>query len=59
MMPEEKLDLNARVAVATEVARSVGRAAAAFRENSGSAGLQIEDKGPQDFVTVADKRAEA
>jgi myo-inositol-1(or 4)-monophosphatase len=59
MMPEEKLDLSARLAVATEVTRSVGREASAFRESSGSAALQIEDKGPQDFVTVADKRAEA
>ncbi len=57
-MPIDKLDLAARVALASDVARRVGRDASAFRDNAGSADLQVEIKGPQDFVTIADKRAE-
>ena len=52
------LDLGARAAVAIEVARRVGREASAFRDSMGSAALQVENKGLQDFVTIADKRAE-
>lgn len=52
------LDLRARAAVAIGVARRVGREASAFRDSMGSAGLQVENKGRQDFVTIADKRAE-
>ena len=52
------LDLRARAAVAVEVARGVGREASAFRDAMGAAALRVENKGLQDFVTVADKRAE-
>ena len=58
MMPGDKLDLAARVALATDVARRVGRDASAFRESAGSAALQVETKGTQDFVTIANKLAE-
>src|SRR5690606_4970657 len=48
-----------RAALATELARSVGREAAAFRRQADRAALAIDDKGPQDFVTIADRNAEA
>lgn len=51
-------DLDARVAVAIELARKVGRDASDFRRDSGAAALRVENKGLQDFVTVADKQAE-
>ena len=51
-------DLDARVAVAIELARKVGRDASNFRRDSGAAALRVENKGLQDFVTVADKQAE-
>lgn len=52
------LDLAARLSLACDVARRVGREARDFRESGGSAALHVENKGLQDFVTVADKRAE-
>ena len=52
------LDLGARLSVAIDVARRVGRDVSAFRENMGATALQVENKGLQDFVTIADKRAE-
>lgn len=51
-------NLKARVALAEQVARRVGREASAFREEAGPAALSVESKGLQDFVTVADRRAE-
>lgn len=51
------LDLEARAALAAELARRVGREASAFRESVGNA-LVVENKGLQDFVTIADRRAE-
>jgi myo-inositol-1(or 4)-monophosphatase len=50
--------LRARAEVAISVARKVGRAAAAFRAEALPETLAMESKGTQDFVTVADKRAE-
>jgi myo-inositol-1(or 4)-monophosphatase len=52
------LDLTARLTLACDVARRVGREARDFRETGGSAALLVENKGLQDFVTVADKHAE-
>ncbi|MFA1673935.1 inositol monophosphatase [Rhizobium mongolense] len=49
--------LEARAAAAIEIARHVGREAARFRAEMGS-GLKVENKGLQDFVTVADRNAE-
>ncbi|AJD45289.1 inositol monophosphatase [Rhizobium sp. SEMIA 4085] len=49
--------LEARAAAAIEIARHVGREAARFRAEKGS-GLKVENKGLQDFVTVADRNAE-
>ncbi|MBA4784426.1 MAG: inositol monophosphatase [Rhizobiales bacterium] len=50
--------LKARAEAAISVAREVGRAAAAFRADALPETLAVESKGTQDFVTVADKRAE-
>ena len=50
--------LKARTKAAIAIARQVGREAAAFRAKAGPETLGIENKGHQDFVTVADKRAE-
>ena len=52
------LDLGPRLALACTIAQHVGREARDFRQSHGSAALQVENKGLQDFVTVADKRAE-
>lgn len=49
--------LDDRAAAATDIARRVGREAARFRTEMG-AGLKVENKGLQDFVTVADRNAE-
>lgn len=54
----EKADLHARVSVAIRVARDVGRHAATFRANAAQETLNVENKGLQDFVTVADRHAE-
>lgn len=50
--------LRARAEAAISVARKVGRAAAAFRAEALPETLAVESKGTQDFVTVADRRAE-
>jgi myo-inositol-1(or 4)-monophosphatase len=50
--------LTARAEVAIEVARGVGREAARFRREGNPAALHVENKGLQDFVTIADKQAE-
>jgi len=50
--------LTARAEAAIAVARQVGREAAAFRAEALPETLGVENKGLQDFVTVADKRAE-
>lgn len=47
--------LAARALAAIQIAGQVGRAAAAFRQTSD---LVVENKGLQDFVTVADRQAE-
>lgn len=52
-----KASLAERVTEATRIARRVGRAAAALRRQ-GLSGLDIANKGLQDFVTIADQRAE-
>jgi myo-inositol-1(or 4)-monophosphatase len=52
-----KASLAERVAVATRIARRVGRTAAALRKN-GIPGLIVANKGLQDFVTIADQQAE-
>jgi myo-inositol-1(or 4)-monophosphatase len=51
------LDFEARATLAGALARAVGREASAFREEIGTA-LDVENKGLQDFVTIADRRAE-
>lgn len=50
--------LEARAEAAIALARRVGRDAAAFRAEAHPQTLAVENKGVQDFVTVADKRAE-
>ncbi|MHB1104060.1 MAG: inositol monophosphatase family protein [Devosia sp.] len=55
---EQALNLKARATLAEVLARTVGREASAFREEAGTATLNVENKGLQDFVTIADKRAE-
>jgi myo-inositol-1(or 4)-monophosphatase len=50
--------LKARAEAAISLARKVGRAAADFRAEALPETLAVESKGTQDFVTVADKRAE-
>jgi myo-inositol-1(or 4)-monophosphatase len=50
-------DLGARAELAVDLARRAGREASAFREAAGLT-LAVEDKGPQDFVTIADRQAE-
>ncbi len=50
--------LLSREKVAIEVARRVGMEAAVFRVEALPETLGVENKGLQDFVTVADKRAE-
>ncbi|CAN7670352.1 inositol monophosphatase family protein [Neorhizobium tomejilense] len=50
--------LQSRERTAIEVARRVGMEAAAFRAEALPETLGVENKGLQDFVTVADKRAE-
>jgi myo-inositol-1(or 4)-monophosphatase len=50
--------LQARAQAAIEVAGKVGREAARFRQEASGAALHVENKGLQDFVTIADKQAE-
>jgi myo-inositol-1(or 4)-monophosphatase len=50
--------LQSRARIAIEVARRVGMEAAAFRAEALPETLGVENKGLQDFVTVADKWAE-
>jgi len=52
------LDLQARARLAEQLARRVGREASGFRERMGPLGLSVENKGLQDYVTVADRQAE-
>lgn len=55
---EQVLDLKARATLAEAVARRVGREVSALREEFGAAALSVENKGLQDFVTIADTQAE-
>ncbi|MGO7785644.1 inositol monophosphatase, partial [Rhizobium ruizarguesonis] len=48
----------ARAEVAITVALEVGREVARFRRDSDPGSLSVENKGLQDFVTIADRRAE-
>lgn len=50
--------LRARCTFACALSRKVGQRARRFRDSQTPAGLGIETKGPQDFVTIADKEAE-
>jgi len=50
--------LQARSEAAVSIARRVGMEAAAFRAQALPETLGVENKGLQDFVTIADKRAE-
>ncbi|MDC9835991.1 inositol monophosphatase family protein [Rhizobium binxianense] len=50
--------IHARSEVAISVALEVGREAARFRRGSNPGTLAVENKGLQDFVTIADRRAE-
>lgn len=54
----EAAAIRARAEVAIAVALEVGRETARFRRDSSPGTLAIENKGLQDFVTVADRRAE-
>jgi myo-inositol-1(or 4)-monophosphatase len=58
LVQELLLDVEARAALATALVHRVGREAAAFREGMGTLALEVENKGLQDFVTIADRRAE-
>ncbi|SIQ01175.1 myo-inositol-1(or 4)-monophosphatase [Rhizobium sp. RU35A] len=49
----------ARARVAIDIARQVGRWAARHRAENDPLSLSVENKGPQDFVTAVDRRAEA
>jgi myo-inositol-1(or 4)-monophosphatase len=55
--PFDATAIDIRAAAAIEIARRVGREAARFRADMGW-GLKVENKGLQDFVTVADRNAE-
>ncbi len=57
-LDELTLDLEARALQGGRIARRAGRAASALRESLGATGLMVENKGLQDFVTVADRRTE-
>ncbi|WEX11968.1 inositol monophosphatase family protein [Chelativorans sp. AA-79] len=48
----------ARLGFARDLARTVGREAEAFRRTADPASLSVSTKSLQDFVTVADRRAE-
>ncbi|MEH7906367.1 inositol monophosphatase family protein [Rhizobium laguerreae] len=50
--------IRARAEVAITVALEVGRETARFRRDSGPDSLAVENKGLQDFVTIADRKAE-
>lgn len=50
--------LRERLSHAQDLARSVGRTAMEFRRNADREALSVTTKGVQDFVTIADKRAE-
>jgi len=52
------LDLKARASRGASIARGVGRAASALRQEIGTGGLAVANKGVQDFVTIADQQAE-
>lgn len=54
----ESSSLRARCEAAAEVARQVGQDTARFRQEALPDALGIENKGPQDFVTIADRRSE-
>ena len=58
LVEEVSLDLVGRAALAIDLARRVGREASAFRDGVGALALEVENKGLQDFVTIADRRAE-
>jgi myo-inositol-1(or 4)-monophosphatase len=51
--------LRERAEAAMAIARSVGNDVAAFRAEAAPEALGVENKGMQDFVTVADRRAES
>ncbi|SEH89444.1 myo-inositol-1(or 4)-monophosphatase [Rhizobium tibeticum] len=53
----DPVTLEARGAAAIQIARRVGREAARFRAEMGPR-LNVENKGLQDFVTIADRNAE-
>ncbi|OHV80167.1 inositol monophosphatase family protein [Rhizobium sp. LCM 4573] len=54
----DKSALRARAETAVAVARRIGRDVARFRNQALPATLEVENKGLQDFVTVADRRSE-
>ncbi|MEI3854880.1 MULTISPECIES: inositol monophosphatase family protein [unclassified Ensifer] len=56
--PFDISSLQARAEAAIRIARRVGREAAAFRAEASPETLAVENKGLQDFVTAADRRAE-
>ena len=58
LMETAAIDLEGRAALAATIARRVGREASDFRERMGAGALDVENKGLQDFVTVADRHAE-
>lgn len=59
MLPDiHGTSVQSRVDFAIQLARETGRAALAFRSESNLAELGVEVKGPQDFVTLADRKAE-
>ena len=58
LVDELAIDLKTRAARAVRIARRVGRAANVLRQTIGSTGLAIQNKGLQDFVTIADQQAE-
>jgi myo-inositol-1(or 4)-monophosphatase len=60
MMPAifDPYAIHARAEAAIRIARQVGREAARFRQEAKAGTLLVETKGPQDFVTIADRQAE-
>ncbi|MEQ1408676.1 inositol monophosphatase family protein [Neorhizobium sp. Rsf11] len=54
----ESSSLRARCEAAAAIARQVGQDTARFRQEALPDALGIENKGPQDFVTIADRRSE-
>lgn len=59
MTNPEMTELQTKIGFARHIARQVGDMALKFRRENGKDALGIKNKGPQDFVTEVDRKAEA